>query len=135
MTDYSEQGAVPVDDAADLPTEQEVREAQAVEYPDQAATATGRPGSPGALRPVVFTLPADLQADSIALAGDFNDWSTTSHELRRNEVGAWTIDLELPAGDHRYRFYIDDQRWENDFQADAYEPNPYGGDDSVVHVD
>jgi len=46
MTDYSEQGAQPVDDAAvdDPPTEEEVRAAQAREYPDQAATADGRPG-------------------------------------------------------------------------------------------
>jgi hypothetical protein len=48
MTDYSEQGATPVDDAAvdDPPTEQEVREAQERKYPEQAATADGRPGEP-----------------------------------------------------------------------------------------
>jgi hypothetical protein len=50
MTDYSEQGAIPVDDAAvdDPPTEEEVRAAQQRNYPEQAATADGRPGEPGA---------------------------------------------------------------------------------------
>jgi len=45
MTDYTEHGAVPVDDAAvdDPPTEAEVREAQREQYPEQARTATGRP--------------------------------------------------------------------------------------------
>lgn len=48
MTDYSEEGAVPVDDAAvdDPPTEEEVREAQERDFPDQAETADGRPGDP-----------------------------------------------------------------------------------------
>jgi len=42
MSDYSEAGAVPVEDAAtdDPPTEAEVREAQEREHPDQAATST-----------------------------------------------------------------------------------------------
>lgn len=48
MTDYSEEGATPVDDAAvdDPPTEEEVREAQKRKYPDQAETADGHPGPP-----------------------------------------------------------------------------------------
>jgi len=46
MTDYTEQGAIPVEDAAidDPPTEAEVREAQLEQHPEQARTATGRPG-------------------------------------------------------------------------------------------
>ena len=48
MTDYSEHGAIPVEDTAvdDPPTESEVREAQQRNYPEQAATADGRPGEP-----------------------------------------------------------------------------------------
>jgi hypothetical protein len=46
MSDYSESGAQPVDDAtvADPPTEDEVRRAQDERYPDQAATR--REGGP-----------------------------------------------------------------------------------------
>ena len=42
MSDYSETGAVPVEDAvaADPPTEQEVRDAQEREHPEQAETST-----------------------------------------------------------------------------------------------
>lgn len=46
MTDYSEHGAEPVDDAAsdDPPTVDEVLERQRVEYPEQAATSTMQRG-------------------------------------------------------------------------------------------
>jgi hypothetical protein len=42
VTDYSEHGAEPIDDAAveEPPTVDEVLERQRVEYPDQARTAT-----------------------------------------------------------------------------------------------
>ncbi len=42
MSDYSETGAVPVEDAAtdDPPTEEEVRAAQERDHPDQARTST-----------------------------------------------------------------------------------------------
>lgn len=53
MTDYTERGAAPVDDAVvdDPPTVDEVLERQREEYPDQAATSTMqpetmRPGTP-----------------------------------------------------------------------------------------
>jgi len=43
MSDYSEHGAVPVEDGAvhpeELPTDAEVRSAQEEEHPEQAATA------------------------------------------------------------------------------------------------
>jgi hypothetical protein len=50
MSDYSEEGAIPVEDAAvdDPPTEAEVREAQRRNFPEQAETAEGRPGDPHA---------------------------------------------------------------------------------------
>jgi hypothetical protein len=44
MSDYSEHGAIPAEDAAveDPPTESEVRERQEKEFPEQAATSTSR---------------------------------------------------------------------------------------------
>jgi hypothetical protein len=45
MTDYSEHGAVPVEDAAvpDPPTVDEVRDRQAEEFPEQVRTAVHHP--------------------------------------------------------------------------------------------
>jgi hypothetical protein len=48
MSDYSETGAVPVEDAAtdDPPTEEEVRATQERDHPDQARTSTfAEPGA------------------------------------------------------------------------------------------
>ncbi len=51
MSDYSESGAQPIEDAVvdDPPTEAEVLAAQEVEYPEQAATRLhGRPAASAA---------------------------------------------------------------------------------------
>ena len=47
MSDYTEHGAVPVEDAAvdDPPTVDEVLARQRAEYPEQAATSTEQPNS------------------------------------------------------------------------------------------
>ena len=34
----------------------------------------------------------------------------------------------------QYRYLLDGARWENDWQADKYLRNEYGGDNSVVVV-
>jgi hypothetical protein len=34
----------------------------------------------------------------------------------------------------RFRYLLDGERWENDWTADAYVPNSFGSDDSVVEV-
>jgi hypothetical protein len=46
MSDYTEHGAVPVEDAAvdDPPTVEEVLARQRAEYPEQAATSIDQPG-------------------------------------------------------------------------------------------
>ena len=35
---------------------------------------------------------------------------------------------------YRFRYLLDGQRWENDWAADAYQPNGFGGDDLVVDL-
>ena len=85
---------------------------------------------------VTFTLPADVQADSVALCGEFNAWSADDIKLERDGDGSWQAIVALePGHSYRYRFLLDGQRWENAWQADRYEPNPYGSDDSVVVVE
>ena len=84
---------------------------------------------------VTFELPGDIVAEKVAVCGDFNDWSTVDLLMRKTNEGTWRAITSLPAGRrYRYRYLIDDERWENDWQADEYEPNPYGSDDSIVFV-
>jgi hypothetical protein len=84
---------------------------------------------------VTFTLPAEIHAQTVALCGEFNDWSADDIRLERGSDGTWrtTVALE-PGRSYRYRYLIDGQRWENGQQADHYEPNPYGSVDSVIVV-
>jgi 1,4-alpha-glucan branching enzyme len=82
---------------------------------------------------VTFDLPASVEANEIALVGEFNDWSPTAMKLQRAKSGAWRVTVPLEAGHrYRYRYLIDGEFWENDWRADEYERNPFGADDSVV---
>ncbi len=84
---------------------------------------------------VSFTLPADVRADSVALCGEFNDWSAENIKLERDTDGSWRATVALkPGRTYRYRYLLDGERWENAWQADGYLPNPYGSDDSVILV-
>ena len=56
--------------------------------------------------------------------------------MKRLKKGDFITQIELqPGQDYQFRYHIDNSRWENDWQADKYVPNPFGdGDNSVVVV-
>lgn len=84
---------------------------------------------------VTFELPAEAKLDSVVLCGEFNDWDKTNHELVRRKAGNFSTTLTLDAGRaYRFRYWVDDNRWENDWDADQYVPNEYGSEDSVVVI-
>ncbi len=92
---------------------------------------TKAPGNPGKVR-VTFSMPAAIWADHIYLVGDFNDWNITATPLRLNDTG-WSVTLDLDIGkEYQYRYLLNGCDWHNDWQADRYVPNEYGGDNSVV---
>lgn len=93
-----------------------------------------RAGS-GATVQVTFEIPPADGTRVAAVCGDFNDWSETANPLTRLEDGRFRTTLELPAGRRwRFRYLLDGCRWENDWAADDYEPNVFGGQDSVVDL-
>ncbi|NOZ29523.1 MAG: hypothetical protein GXP39_15920 [Chloroflexi bacterium] len=59
---------------------------------------------------VTFRLSQHIWADHIALAGEFNDWSTHSHLLEQTRDDEdWHISIDLPAGrTYRFRYIVDD---------------------------
>lgn len=84
---------------------------------------------------VTFTLPAEVQADSVALAGEFNQWSVQDIQMERGSDATWRATVALqPGRSYRYRYLIDGERWENAWHADRYVPNPFGSVDSVIIV-
>lgn len=84
---------------------------------------------------VTFELPPEVNAQTACLCGEFNEWDEASHPMERHEDGSFALTLSLePSRQYRFRYLLDGERWENDWAADAYVPNPFGGEDSVVQV-
>ena len=84
---------------------------------------------------VTFELPPEVGAETANLCGEFNAWDTACHPMHRRRNGGFKLTISLKPGQHyRFRYLLDGARWENDGTADAYTPNPFGGDDSVVMV-
>ena len=83
---------------------------------------------------VMFRFDARPEAESVALVGEFNDWSTTTHPMARDDDGFETVVMLARGRTYRYKFLVDGTDWENDWHADAYEANSFGGHDSVVDL-
>lgn len=86
---------------------------------------------------VTFRLPkvAVNSGKKVNLVGDFNDWNIRSTPMKRLKSGEFKLDINLDAGrEYKFKYLIDGEYWENDWNADKYTPNSFGGDDSVVVV-
>lgn len=86
---------------------------------------------------VTFRLPKEvsLEARRVALVGDLNDWNEEAMLMKRLKNGDFTLTLELETGkEYRFKYLVDGNRWENDWNADRYEENIHGTEDSVVVV-
>jgi 1,4-alpha-glucan branching enzyme len=82
---------------------------------------------------VTFTLPPETGARSAAVCGEFNDWNEERHQLKVRKDGRFSTSVSLrPGRSYRFRYLLDGRRWENDPQADAFLPNPFGTTDSVI---
>lgn len=84
---------------------------------------------------VTFTMPPLDGVTQLHLVGDFNDWSVTATPLSRADDGSWSVALTLAAGQrYQFRYLANGQTWHNDGQADAYVPNDFGSENSVVDL-
>ncbi|HWE54074.1 MAG TPA: isoamylase early set domain-containing protein [Acidimicrobiales bacterium] len=92
-----------------------------------------KPGAKGTTK-ITFSLPKDIQADEAAVCGDFNDWDPDAHPMKKLKDGRFTATVNLSEGKYRYRFLLDGARWENDWEAEAYASNPFGGEDSIITI-
>ncbi len=82
---------------------------------------------------VTFELPAEVEATSVALVGEFNDWDKTRNPMKQRKDGRFSTTLSLQAGrEYRFRYFVDGERWENDWNADKYLSNDQGSENSVI---
>lgn len=74
---------------------------------------------------VTFSLPAEAVggAKEVYLLGDFNAWDRSNPiVLQRKKDGSFEKKVTLPVGEeYQFRYFIDQERWENDPGADRYE--------------
>jgi len=84
---------------------------------------------------VTFKLSPDVQAKKASLCGEFNNWDQEQNPMKRLKNGGFSSTLSLKSGQsYRFRYFLDGERWENDWEADGYKPNDFGSDDSIVEV-
>jgi 1,4-alpha-glucan branching enzyme len=84
---------------------------------------------------VTFTIDRGVGAQTAAVCGEWNGWSADADVMRRDAEGGFSATVDLEAGRaYRFRYLLDGERWDNDWAADAYLPNGFGGDDSVVDL-
>jgi 1,4-alpha-glucan branching enzyme len=86
---------------------------------------------------VTFRLPKDgaPAAETVTVVGEFNNWDEKATPMKLQKNGDFSVEVELEKDrECRFRYCIDGVKWENDWCADKYEPNPFGSYDSVVVV-
>jgi 1,4-alpha-glucan branching enzyme len=84
---------------------------------------------------VMFSLPDKVDAEKVTLQGDFTNWDKKPLKMRRYKDGNFKVSVTLKSGRiYRFRYLLDGERWENDWNADAYKPNEFGTEDSILEV-
>jgi len=79
---------------------------------------------------VLFLVPP-VDANSVAILGDFNNWTPTP--LQRGPNGFWTIRMKLEPGRYEYGFQIDGRWWGQDPRAHEFVKS-YDTYNSVIYV-
>ena len=100
-----------------------------------AAGASMREGFGAIIEPdgVRFVQPGSA-GQFIAVAGDFNDWSTISTPLRyQANKGVCEVKVPLPSGQHEYRLVVNG-RWHADPYNAVRIRNEFGEDNNIVFV-
>ena len=82
---------------------------------------------------VCFEL-AHPTAQSVSIAGSFNDWHPAATPMIALGEGRWRKEITLPPGRYEYRLVVDGQLVD-DPAAKETVPNPFGGLNAVVIVE
>ena len=70
---------------------------------------------------------------SVLLVGDFTHWQQKGVAMQKGKDGIWTASVDLPPGQHHYRFIVDGE-WSDDPECTLRVANPYGSQDMVRPV-
>jgi len=77
---------------------------------------------------VTFGLSAEEAgpAETVHLAGEFNDWSKTALPMKKAKKGGFSVTVDLETGkEYAFRYLIDGIHWMNAENADKFSPTPF----------
>lgn len=84
---------------------------------------------------VTFQLPAEVEAESVVIVGDFNNWQQGATPMEQLKDGRFKAIVELQKdSEYQFRYLLNGTQWVNEDEADKFVPNPYAGENSVVAV-
>lgn len=79
------------------------------------------------------------EASQVYLLGEFADWEPV--ELKKLKTGVFRGTVKVPTNEqssyqYRYRMVMADgsEKFDNDWEAESYISNPFGGENSVISV-
>lgn len=76
---------------------------------------------------------ANDDAQKVDIVGEFNNWEPVSMKKAKKEGSPFRAKIRMPKdGEFQFRYLVDGENWANDNDADAYRPNEYGEENSVV---
>jgi 1,4-alpha-glucan branching enzyme len=111
------------------------------EAPAGGKSAAATPAAPAAAAEAPVKTPdgwrfsySDPSANSVALAGTFNNWSTSSDPLKKGDNGVWTIVKPLDPGTYQYKFVVNGSDWKPDPENPNSADDGYGGKNSTLTV-
>lgn len=83
---------------------------------------------------VTFTI-SGINANQIAVAGDFNGWSVSANQLEDPDGdGIWTGKMYLKPGRYEYMLVVDDGKWVTDPNAKVYADDGFGSRNAVLFI-
>ncbi len=80
---------------------------------------------------VRFVYSPDGPVKQVCLAGSFNSWKPTT--MKKQPSGVYSVELNLPKGQHEYKFVVDGN-WQSDPGNTDTVQNNMGSVNSVVIV-
>ena len=82
-----------------------------------------------------FVYVAEKPANSVSLAGTFNNWNKDATPMKLEADGrTWSIDLDLKFGRYYYKFVRDGSEWITDPKAEKNEDDGNGNTNSLLNI-
>ncbi len=86
---------------------------------------------------VTFRMPKEAAkaVESVYVVGDFNGWDQKSTPMKKLKNGEFTVTVDLDLSkEYQFRYLLDKDNWENDWDADKYTASPFGDSNNSVVV-